>query len=179
VTSAIIIRAHLPTSLENLRRTAVPDAADGVPAHVTLMYPFAAWDELDPSIGRKIASVAARRDSFEYAMTGPGRWPDTVYVAVEPIEPFVRLQAELAVTFPEYPIYGGVSDFQFTPHITVAEGSGVDAPETMLDSGWKALPLSARAAWLDVIATDGAKWDLVWRAPLGRSPGTSAATIRP
>jgi hypothetical protein len=37
----------------------------------------------------------------------------------------------------------------------------------------------ARVGWLDVIATDGAKWDLVWRVPLGRSPGTAAATIPP
>jgi len=150
-----------------------------VPAHVTLLYPFVGWEELDPPIGRKIASVAARHAAFDYTMTGPERWPDTVYVAVEPIEPFVRLQADLAATFPEYPIYGEESDFEFSPHITVAEGRAIDDPNTMRDAAWAALPLGARAAWLDVIATDGGTWDLVWRVPLGRSDRTAIATIRP
>jgi hypothetical protein len=90
--SAVIVRAHLPPGLAHLRQTHVTDAAEGVPAHVTLLYPFVPWDELDPSVGRMIASVAARHPAFDYTMTGPGRWPDTIYVAVEPVEPFVRLQ---------------------------------------------------------------------------------------
>lgn len=150
-----------------------------MPAHVTLLYPFVPWDELDPSIGRKIASVAARHTAFDYTMTGPERWPDTIYVAVEPVEPFVRLQADLAATFPEYPVYGQGSDFEFSPHITVAEGRAVDDELTMHDAAWAALPLVARAAWLDVVATDGGKWDRIWRVPLGRSDRTAVATIRP
>jgi 2'-5' RNA ligase len=100
-------------------------------------------------------------------MTGPARWPDTIYVAVEPIEPFVRLQADLAAAFPDYPIYGEGSDFEFTPHITVAEGQAVEQEDSLRCEAWAALPMPARAAWLDVIATDGARWDLVWRMPLG------------
>ena len=179
MTSAIIVRADLPPGLEHLRQTHVSDAADGVPAHVTLLYPFVRWDELDPPTCRKIASVAARHAPFDYTMTGAARWPDTIYVAVEPAEPFIRLQADLATTFPDYPIYGEGRDFEFTPHITVAEGQAVDDDETVADPAWAALPLPARAAWLDVIATDGAKWDLVWRVPLGPSDGTAIATIRP
>lgn len=146
---------------------AVPDAVDGVPAHVTLLYPFVGRDGLDASIRHRIESVAARHPPFEFSMTGPARWPDTIYVAVEPIEPFVRLQADLATAFPDYPIYGEGSDFEFTPHITVAEGQAVGREDTMRSEAWAALPMPARAAWLDVIASDGAKWDLVWRMPLG------------
>jgi 2'-5' RNA ligase len=134
---------------------------------VTLLYPFVGRDELDASIRRKIASVAARHAPFDFTMTGPARWPDTIYVAVEPIEPFVRLQADLAVAFPDYPIYGEGSGFEFTPHITVADGRAVEDADTMRSEAWAALPLPARAAWLDVIASDGAKWNLVWRMPLG------------
>ena len=155
------------------------DAADGVPAHVTLLYPFVRRDELDPAVVRKIASVAAGHAAFDYTMTGPGRWPDTVYVAVQPMDPFVGLQADLAATFPEHPLYCEGNDFEFTPHITVAEGPAVDDAETMSDPAWAALPLPARAAWLDVIATEGGRWDLVWRIPLGGSDWTAIGTIRP
>ena len=134
---------------------------------MTLLYPFVGPAGLDASIRRKIASVAARHPPFDFTMTGPARWPDTIYVAVEPIEPFVRLQADLAAAFPAYPIYGEGSDFEFTPHITVADGQAVKGENSMRSEAWAALPMLARAAWLDVIATDGAKWDLVWRLPLG------------
>jgi 2'-5' RNA ligase len=134
---------------------------------VTLLYPFVGRDELDASIRRKIASVAARHPPFDFTMTGPAQWPDTIYVAVQPIEPFVRLQADLAAAFPGYPIYGEGSDFEFTPHITVADGRAVADEDTMRSEAWAALPLPARAAWLDVIASDGARWNLVWRMPLG------------
>ena len=134
---------------------------------MTLLYPFVGRDWLDASIRRKIASVAARHAPFDFTMTGPARWPDTIYVAVEPIEPFVRLQGDLAAAFPEYPIYGEGSGFEFTPHITVADGRAVEREDSMRSEAWAALPLPARAAGLDVIATDGEKWDLVWRIPLG------------
>jgi 2'-5' RNA ligase len=134
---------------------------------VTLLYPFVGPAGLDASIRRKIASVAARHPPFDFTMTGPARWPETIYVAVEPIEPFVRLQADLAAAFPEYPIYAEGSGFEFTPHITVADGQAVKGEDSMRSDAWAALPMPARAAWLDVIATDGAKWDLVWRMPLG------------
>jgi 2'-5' RNA ligase len=151
----------------------VAAAAQGVPAHVTLLYPFVLYpfvgrSELDASIRRKIASVAARHAPFDYKLTGPERWPDTIYVAVEPIEPFVRLQADLAGAFPDYPIYGEGNDLEYTPHITVAEGRAVEREPTVRNAAWSALPMTARAAWIDVIATSGAKWDLVWRMPLGR-----------
>lgn len=179
MTSAVIIRANLPPGLERLRLTHVSDAGDGVPPHLTLLYPFLPRDGLDTSVGREIASVAARHPAFDYAMTGAGRWPDTLYVAVEPAEPFIRLQADLAASFPAYPIYGTARDFQFTPHITVAEGPAVADAATAGDPAWDALPFPARAESLDVIATAGATWDLVWRVPLGRSDGTAVATIRP
>jgi 2'-5' RNA ligase len=134
---------------------------------VTLLYPFVDRDGLDALIRGKIASVAARHAPFDFTMTGPARWPDTIYVAVEPIEPFVRLQGDLAAAFPEYPIYGEGSGFEFTPHITVADGRAVEREDSMRSEAWAALPLPARAAGLDVIATDSVKWDLVWRIPLG------------
>lgn len=163
---------QLPPALEHLRQTFVATAAHGVPAHVTLLYPFVLYpfvgpSELDPSIRRRIALVAARHAPFDYKMTGPERWPDSIYVAVEPIEPFVRLQADLAATFPDYPIYGEGSDVEYTPHITVAEGRAVEREHTVRNAAWSALPITARAAWLDVIATSGARWSLVWRMPLG------------
>jgi hypothetical protein len=132
---------------------------------VTLLYPFVG--DLDPSVRREVATVAARHPPFDFTMTGPARWPDTIYVAVEPIEPFVRLQADLAAAFPttRSTAMGGTLTSRLTS--PSRRGPAVEHEDSMRGEAWAALPMPARAASLDVIASDGAKWDLVWRMPLG------------
>jgi 2'-5' RNA ligase len=166
--SAVIVRGHLPAGLESLRRRGVPDALDGLPAHLTLLYPFVEPAGLDATIRRRIGSVAGSHDPFEYRFLGAARWPDTLYVAVAPVEPFVALQADLAAAFPDHPIYGEPADFAFVPHVTIAEGHPASDPALIADPAWAALPRSGRAAALEVIATDGRRWRLVWRLRLGR-----------
>jgi 2'-5' RNA ligase len=164
--AAVIIRIRLPAGLERLRRRSVLDAQDGVPAHLTLLYPFVEPGGLDASVRRAIASVVRRHAPIDFHLAGPARWPDTIYVAVRPANPFVALQADLAATFPGYPIYGKPADFAFVPHVTVAEGLSVDDPATLADPGWAALPRPARALALEVIADDGGGSRLVWRVRL-------------
>jgi 2'-5' RNA ligase len=166
--SAVILRARLPPGLERLRRRSVADATDGLPAHLTLLYPFVAPDGLNDRIRSRIAAVAANHDPFDYRLLRVAHWPDTTYVAVAPVNPFVALQAELGATFPEYPIYGEPADFGFVPHVTIAEGRSTEDPATAADSAWAALPRPARAEALEVIASDGGAWRVVWRLRLGR-----------
>jgi 2'-5' RNA ligase len=166
--SAVILRARLPAGLESLRRRGVPDAADGLPAHLTLLYPFIEPAGLDATIRRRIGAVAGGHDPFDYRLLGATRWPDTLYVAVAPVQPFVVLQADLAAAFPDHPIYGEPADFAFVPHVTIAEGAMADGFAAIADPAWAALPRSARAAALEVIAIDGGRWRVVWRLRLGR-----------
>lgn len=169
--SAVIIPAHLPAGLEALRQRGVGDAAGGLPAHLTMLYPFLERDELDPAVERAIAAVARRHSPIPYRMTGPHRWPDAIYAGIDPGRPFVRLQADLAAAFPAWPIYGEPPGFAFVPHITVAEGAAADDPRMMADVAWTALPSDAIGSRIDVISTAGDRWEVVWSLPLGRRAG--------
>jgi 2'-5' RNA ligase len=158
----------LPAGLEALRRRSVADAADGVPAHLTLLYPFVAPDRLRPAVRDLLADVAKAHAAFEYELVGAAQWPDTVYVAVDPERSFVALQADLARAFPGFPIYGRGADFEFIPHVTVAEGAAIDHAGAVADPAWSSLPRRARARGLEVIAADDTgRWRVVWRIPLG------------
>jgi len=166
--SAVIVRARLPSGLERLRRRAVDDAADGVPAHLTLLYPFIEPGDLHRGVRRALADVAARHEPYAYGLAGPGSWPDTVYVRVEPVDPFIRLQSDLARAFPAFPIYGRDADFEFVPHVTVAEGPAVADPTTVADPAWRALPVRATARAIEVIVRAGTeRWRTIWRIGLG------------
>ena len=170
--SAVIVRAQLPPGLERLRRRLVGNAADGVPAHMTLLHPFVEPASLELPVRRRLADVAARHRAFDYRQVRMAEWPDAIYVAVDPVEPFARLQRDLQAAFPAWPIYGAGSDFKFVPHITIADRDGKLEPGVHETPASRALPRPARAASIDVIATrpDG-RWQLVWRIPLGaRTP---------
>jgi 2'-5' RNA ligase len=166
--SAVNVRAHLPAGLERLRRAHVADDAHGVPAHLTMLYPFIEGADLTSEVRRDLEHVARERHQFDYVLRGSAIWPDTLYVAVEPTRPFVALQAALQAAFPAYPIYGREATFEFVPHVTIVEGPDVDDPAVRTAGAWRALPVPARATAIELIATrpDGV-WRLIWRIPLG------------
>jgi 2'-5' RNA ligase len=169
--SAVIIRARLPAALERLRRRSVDDALEGVPAHLTMLYPFVEPARLTYDVRRRLMAVAGATRPFEYELAGAATWPDTIYVEVKSVGPFVALQRRLAASFPGFPIYGTDPGFEFVPHVTIAEGPPIGDPATLGDRGWRSLPRPASATSIEVIArpTD-APWRTIWRLPLGRMP---------
>jgi 2'-5' RNA ligase len=167
--SAVIIRAHLPAALERLRRRGVGDALAGLPAHLTMLYPFVEPGRLRSDVRRRLAAAAAGTPPFEYRLTGAATWPDTIYVAVDPAAPFVALQRTLTEAFPTFPIYGTDPGFEFVPHVTIAEGPPTGDPGPLDDPAWRSLPRLGRVASIEVIARPpDAPWRTIWRLPLGR-----------
>ena len=166
--SALLVRVTLPPALDVLRRRNVADAALGVPAHVTLLYPFVAADQLTSDLRREVAGLVGRHDAFTYELSGPNAWPDTVYAAVEPNEPFLAIHRDLVAAFPEHPIYGGSIE-ELVPHVTVAEGPAGSDNATLRNPAWASLPVRRRATAVELVApgADG-RWATVWRLRLAR-----------
>lgn len=169
--SAVIVRARLPAPLERWRRRAVADAADGLPAHATMLFPFVAPERLDDAVRRMLAGVAARHGPIEYRLIGPERWPDVIYAAVDPVRPFLVLHEDLQAAFAAFPIYGPDFDLEFVPHVTVDEGAAIvpfDNP------AWRSLPRPAVARAIEVIVRPpGGRWRTAWRIRLGGQPGSA------
>jgi len=167
--SAVIIRVALPDALDRLRRRCVADASLGVPGHVTLLYPFVEPPGLRDDTRDTVASIASAHASFSFVLSGPEQWPDTLYAAVDPNEPFVAIHRDLASAFPGYLIYGRPG-LEFVPHVTIAEGDHVGDPSVLGDPAWSELPVTALANALEVIAEDrNRRWRRVWTVPLAAS----------
>jgi 2'-5' RNA ligase len=134
-----------------------------------MLFPFVEPGRLGDGVRRRLASVAAGAQAFDYSLTGAATWPDTIYAAVDPAEPFVALQRRLGEAFPDFPIYGTDAGFEFVPHVTIAEGASVGDPATLVDAAWRSLPVPGRATSIEVIARPaGAPWRTIWHVPLGR-----------
>ena len=136
-------------------------AGAGVPAHVTVLFPFLPARGLVPAVRRELAAIAATQAPFEVIFATVGRFPDVVYLAPRPAEPFTRLTGAVAARFPDFPPYGGAFD-EVIPHLTIAEsdeapldddrrGRGEPAPVRMPSrrrsrSSWKAARAAGAAA---------------------------------
>ena len=163
--TALILRVALPTRLEALRMRCVPDAAEGLPAHVTVAYPFAEPDAIADVVDL-VTSVVARRAPWTMRLVERRRWPDTVYASIEPEDPAIALQADLGASFPSLPIYGGAIDV-FVPHVTIAEGRAADDPAVELDPGWDDLPVSLDVREVELIVRSPAgRWGVEQRFPM-------------
>ena len=101
----------------------------GVPAHITILYPFIPPAALDDSVERKIAEVLRGFSAFDFELRDVRTFADgVVYLAPEPVEPFTALTNAFAIRWPEYPPYDG-SFTDIVPHLTVAMSSGAPVEE--------------------------------------------------
>jgi 2'-5' RNA ligase len=136
------------------------DNADetGIPAHITLLFPFGDRED-------GLAELFDAYPPFEFALTEVRRWPDVLWLAPEPEEPFVELTRALGERYPEHPPYEGVHA-EVIPHLTVASRQAV--PHAVDDDLGNGLPISARAT--DVVQLEEFapnRWRERTRFPLG------------
>ena len=165
--SAIVVRIRIPTALERLRARWDRAASDGVPAHVTILFPFLPSRRLSPAVRRELAVIAAATEPFGVRFARIERFPGVVYAAPEPSGPFVRLTDAFAARFPEHRPYGGAFD-TVVPHLTIAEAP--DAPlDDIVNEASAILPFEGRVRGLEVLVQDGeGQWRGRWRLALGR-----------
>ena len=96
-----------------------PAAADGVPAHISLLYPFKPPGEITPAVIDSLARIFSAICVFEVSLTSLRKFPSVLYLAPEPDEDLRRLTQAIVTQFPETPPYGG--EFaDVVPHLTVA-----------------------------------------------------------
>ena len=118
--------------------------------HVTLLYPFRPREQFDEAAGmlrdacRQIEPFEVRLAEFRRFHHGRARY--TLWLAPEPQETMLHLQAAVASAAPEC---DDVSKHAqgFTPHLSVGQVNGHDAMaslKTSLEASWQPLSFTAR-----------------------------------
>jgi hypothetical protein len=142
--------AAVGTRREHLERT----AAQGVPAHIGVLVGFVELSALGPEDLEALASLFGAVAPIEFTFSRMGRFPDVLYLAPEPADPFVRLTDAVWRRWPDHPPYGGAFP-DIVPHLTVAVGEDrFDQVERELTP---LLPIAAIATevWLIADLTPG------------------------
>ena len=147
-----------------------PQAALGVPAHVTVLYPFKSPTELTADTIGNLEKLFAKFPGFSASFTETRRFPGVLYLSPEPAETFRHLTKVVTRRFPETPPYGG----QFAdvvPHLTLAQLSDpLKLEEVAAEFGREAkgrLPIQAQVKEIALLDNESGRWAVRARFTLG------------
>jgi 2'-5' RNA ligase len=121
VTALIVRVAEAEPVVASLRARFDATASLGVPAHITVLFPFMPPELVSGDVLIKLRRVLGQQSPFEFGLTGIGRLAKTTYLKPTPAEPFVRMTQSVTGVFPGYRPYQGQHP-DIVPHLTVAHG---------------------------------------------------------
>jgi len=157
-----------------------PVSGVGIPAHVTVLYPFLERVS-DRALGA-IREIASLIPAFAFSLASVARWPSVIYLPPTPVEPFLDLTERCLTRWPNLRPYGGTFD-DIVPHLTVAHEK--DAPiddelaATITEDVAAHLPIDSMARAVSLWVTDGGAWTAHTTFPLGEQrPESSKSTPR-
>ena len=168
--SALVVLAPAAEPLvQAYRNEHDPAAALGVPAHLTVLYPFHP-PGLAPAILARLAALFAQCAPFDYALAELRRFPGVLYLAPEPEAPFRALTRRVVAAFPDFPPYGG-RFMDVIPHLTLAqlEDAGrLDRVAAHFQAVCGArLPLRLRTEAVALMDNEQGAWRVCATFPLG------------
>jgi 2'-5' RNA ligase len=164
--SAIIVAVPEAEPLVHEWRMRYDSAAIGIPAHITLIFPFVPADEIGEELVGELRELFAAQSAFSFTLARVARFPEVAWLAPEPDEPFRRLTNLIFSRYPDYLPYEGIHD-DVIPHLTVGRGDAAfqDEVDNALISH---LPVEARVnAVTLIVEDDSGQWRPAERFPLG------------
>lgn len=170
-TAIVIPVPEAEPAIDLLRREHTRDGAAGMPAHVTLLYPFTDSSQLVAGRIHEVRQTLQRFPVFDYQLTDVRRFdnfPNESYawLAPAPHEPFIDMVKALVAQFPEHPAFGG-AHATIIPHVTIAASADPAVLDRISADVESALPIRARAVEAWIMDQVDAKWVRRTDIPLG------------
>jgi len=139
-----------------------PSAAIGVPAHVTLLYPFVDPRGIDAIVTDTLSACFSAHKPIDFELNRVRRFPqETLYLEPDPDQPFRQLTEAVWQRFPETPPYGGRWP-DIVPHLSIGqfqeEGTLAQAMRDVSQLWQGALPIRARASGVALIENVTGLW---------------------
>jgi hypothetical protein len=129
-------------------------AALGVPAHITVLYPFIPPGQLDAGVLSQLAQLFTAVPRFGFRLDGTDWFgQEVLWLAPSDPAPFRALTQHVVEAFPAYPPYGG--DFPDTvPHLTIGDAQNAGDLRDAEESIAPLLPIIAEATAVTLITQE-------------------------
>ena len=167
--SAVVVEVvEVGSVVDVYRRILDPSATWGLPAHVTLLYPFIPPAQLDEDGFCAIEGALSGVPAFQVTFRQLAWFGEKVlWLAPEPDRPFREMTTRLVEAFPEYPPYEGLIADPI-PHLTVGDGAPVEELRNAATNLSPCLPIIASVTHVNVMTGSFARgsWKTVRRIRL-------------
>jgi hypothetical protein len=168
----VILVPEAEARVGRVRRRYDPSAAVGMPAHITLNYPFLPGQAVDAATIDQLRVLFSRFPPLRYALVEVRKFYDTVYLAPEPGEPFMELIQAVVARYPQSPPYGGMFA-EIVPHLSLAQSENAAELEFVLrefaPGSDGRLPIEAAANEVWLMDNRKGRWKKRLAFRLGRS----------
>ncbi|MGJ7906419.1 2'-5' RNA ligase family protein [Actinopolyspora sp. H202] len=138
---------------------------DGVPAHLSVLYPFLAAEELDTGVVTTLRALFDRQPPLRVVLDRCHRQGGFVYLVPEPMDALRELTDRVRRGWPHLVPYEGRYDL-VDPHVTVAMGAEEETAAALRREAAESVPLTVELgeAWLVVLRQ---RWQLHERFVFG------------
>jgi len=158
-----------------LRQRYDPSAAVGMPAHITLNYPFLPGEPADAETIDQLGVLFSRFPSLRFSLIEARQFFDTVYLAPHPDGPFMELIQAVVAQYPHSPPYGGIFA-EVVPHMSLAQSENAAELELVLrefaPGSEGKLPIEAAANEVTLMDNRNGRWKKRLAFRLGFPGGT-------
>jgi hypothetical protein len=150
-------------------------ARDGVPAHVTVLYPFLPPPGIGESLIASLGSLFGGLAAFDFTLDRIGWFgEEVVWLGPRDPAPFTALTNRVFTAYPSCPPYGGQHP-EVIPHLTIGHASRPQDLRAAAESVRPSLPIQAVAAEVILMAgprpgtpdTPPGQWRTTATFPLG------------
>jgi 2'-5' RNA ligase len=149
-----------------------PSGACGMPAHITVLFPFLSFERVGSDELDALNRLFADADTVPVRFAGFGSFPQVLYLRPEPAGPLVELTSTVVGRWPEAPPYGGTFA-EVVPHLTVAAGIDEAVAGNIRSEIGRALPFDTVLREACLFAFGAGRWTPVETFAL-RSPRPAA-----
>ena len=149
-----------------------PAAKAGMPAHITLLYPFKSPNEIDGLVLDTLGHFFSGFHPFKFSLMTINQFPgETLYLVPEPEDPFRELTLGIWRCYPETPPYRGRYS-TVVPHLTVADRMGeqrlAEVGREFEQAAQGRLPIQAQAAAVTLMDSRSGRWQINTTFRLGQ-----------
>jgi hypothetical protein len=175
----VVLAPEAEALVAPFRNAGDPAARAGMPAHITLVYPFRPRAGMGAAVVRDLADCFGRFAAFDYALVEVKSFAAAVlYLRPEPEAPFRWLIEAILARYPDTPPYGGAFT-AIVPHLTIAQLESAELLQRTAGEFSRAahasLPIKARAADVVLVDTASGRWRTREKFPLRPAPDVTAA----
>jgi len=168
-TSLVILVPDAEPVVSPFRQKYDPSASQGMPAHITINYPFRADIPSRPELYAKLDALFSKYPPIQFSLVRINQFPGVLFLEPVPVYPFIDLIQAVATEFPDSPPYKG--EFSAViPHLTVAQSDDKSEfkriKSEFMEFSRRHLPIEITAEGASLMNNRSGTWSVQKKFPL-------------